>query len=199
MDMAASITGSIVVEAGRPLCGSIYSHISNAVRIQSNIQVLEKEMENLISIRNDMKSQLAKAEKDGKLPTIQVKEWLRNVEDFMIEVELIHEGKTANKKKLTRCFFSCSLRCRTGRKVSRMLKEVKELVKAGSFPGGLLTDIDTATVEHIPGPSIQDQTTASRTLAKVMDLLKNDGVHRIGVWAEFLIASNQLIFLRTQE
>ncbi|KAK0600094.1 hypothetical protein LWI29_011540 [Acer saccharum] len=139
-------------------------------------------MENLISIRNDMKSQLAKAEKDGKLPTIQVKEWLRNVEDFMIEVELIHEGKTANKKKLTRCFFSCSLRCRTGRKVSRMLKEVKELVKAGSFPGGLLTDIDTATVEHIPGPSIQDQTTASRTLAKVMDLLKNDGVHRIGVW-----------------
>ncbi|KAI9185406.1 hypothetical protein LWI28_006970 [Acer negundo] len=188
MDMAASITGSIVVEAGRHLCGSIYSNISNTVRIQSNIQVLEKEMENLISIRNDMKSQLAKAEKDGKLPTIQVKEWLRNVEDFMIEVELIQEGKTANKKKLTRCFFSCSLRYSTCKKVSRMLKEVKNLVKAGSFPGGLLTDIDTAiTVEHIPGPSIQDQTTASRTLAKVMDLLKNDGVQRIGVWVSELV------------
>ncbi|KAK1555781.1 hypothetical protein Q3G72_031190 [Acer saccharum] len=46
-------------------------------------------MKNLISIRKDMKSQLAKAEKDGKLPTIQVKEWLRNVEDFMLEVELM--------------------------------------------------------------------------------------------------------------
>ncbi|KAK0577715.1 hypothetical protein LWI29_037462 [Acer saccharum] len=87
--MAASITGSIAVEAGGYLCGSIYSNISNAVRIQSNIQVLEKEMKNLVSIRKDMKSQLAKAEKDGKLPTIQVKEWLRNVEDFMLEVELM--------------------------------------------------------------------------------------------------------------
>ncbi|KAI9200335.1 hypothetical protein LWI28_006160 [Acer negundo] len=117
--MASSITGSIVVEACCYLCGSIYSNISNTVRIQSNIQVLEKEMKNLISIRNDMKSQLAKAEKDGKLPTIQVKEWLRNVEYFMLEVE----------------------------------RRIKQL--------------------H------QDY---SRTLAKVINLLKNDGVQRIGVW-----------------
>ncbi|KAL5802617.1 hypothetical protein ACOSQ4_030922 [Xanthoceras sorbifolium] len=183
MEVVASITGSIVVEAGRLLCGSIYTKISNTVRIQSNINVLEKEMKNLISIRNDMRSQLAMAEKDGKLPSTEVKEWLRNVEDFMFEVGLMQEGMTANDKKLNRCFFSCSPPCRRCRKVSRMLKEVQDLVKAASFPNGLLTANDAAeTVEHIPGPSIQDQSTASKTLAKVMDLLKNDGVKRIGVW-----------------
>ena len=37
-------------------------------------------------------------------------------------------------------------------------------------------------VEHIPGPSIEDQTTASGTLEKIMDLLNDDGVRRIGIW-----------------
>ncbi|KAI8006076.1 Disease resistance protein [Camellia lanceoleosa] len=38
-------------------------------------------------------------------------------------------------------------------------------------------------VEHIPGPSIAGQSTASKNLMKVMDLLNDDdGVSRIGVW-----------------
>ena len=42
--------------------------------------------------------------------------------------------------------------------------------------------IEGGAVEHIPGPSIQDQTTPSRTLSQIMDLLTDDGVRRIGVW-----------------
>ncbi|KAI9187249.1 hypothetical protein LWI28_025950 [Acer negundo] len=37
-------------------------------------------------------------------------------------------------------------------------------------------------VEHIPGPSIVNQTTASQNLAQIMDLLNDDDVLRIGVW-----------------
>ncbi|GFZ06579.1 NB-ARC domain-containing disease resistance protein [Actinidia rufa] len=37
-------------------------------------------------------------------------------------------------------------------------------------------------VEHIPGPTIEGQTTASRNLMKVLNLLNDDSVNRIGVW-----------------
>jgi disease resistance protein RPS2 len=37
-------------------------------------------------------------------------------------------------------------------------------------------------VEHVPGPTILDQTTSSKTLAKTMALLSDDGVQRIGIW-----------------
>jgi disease resistance protein RPS2 len=37
-------------------------------------------------------------------------------------------------------------------------------------------------VEHIPGPTIQDQTTPSKTLAEIMALLSDDEVQRIGIW-----------------
>ena len=37
-------------------------------------------------------------------------------------------------------------------------------------------------VEHIPGPTIQDQTTASKMLDKTMTLLSDDEVRRISIW-----------------
>jgi disease resistance protein RPS2 len=37
-------------------------------------------------------------------------------------------------------------------------------------------------VEHIPGPTIQDQTAPSKTLDEIMALLSDDGVQRIGIW-----------------
>ena len=43
-------------------------------------------------------------------------------------------------------------------------------------------EYQTTAVEHIPAPSIEDQTTASLILAKLMNLLNDDEVGRIGVW-----------------
>lgn len=37
-------------------------------------------------------------------------------------------------------------------------------------------------IEYIPGPSIEDQTTALRTQAQLKELLSDDKVRRIGVW-----------------
>lgn len=110
MEVVASILGSVVAEAGRVPCGSICSDINDRVRIQSNVRALQKEKRNLINVRDDIKRLLALAEKDGNLPTTQVKQWLREVEDFILEMNFIQEGTTAKKKKFSRCFFRCCLR-----------------------------------------------------------------------------------------
>ncbi|KAB1225484.1 hypothetical protein CJ030_MR1G018623 [Morella rubra] len=41
---------------------------------------------------------------------------------------------------------------------------------------------DSGAVEHIPGPSIRDQTPASESLARTMTLLSDLKVQRIGIW-----------------
>ncbi|KAK9273108.1 hypothetical protein L1049_017915 [Liquidambar formosana] len=64
-----------------------------------------------------------------------------------------------------------------------MLKEVERLLKDGSFPDGIVAMSHLLeTVKYIPGPSIEHQTTASNTLAKTMNLLREDRVKRIGIW-----------------
>ncbi|KAL0379748.1 UNVERIFIED_CONTAM: putative disease resistance protein [Sesamum angustifolium] len=43
-------------------------------------------------------------------------------------------------------------------------------------------DPSIVTTEHMPAPTIEDQATASRNMATVMDLLRREDVKRIGIW-----------------
>lgn len=182
MEVVASILGSAVAEGGHVLCGPFCSKINNTVKIQSNLQALEKELEVLIGLRDDMICQLALAEKDGKVPRTQVKAWVRSVDEFIFEVDLMQESVRAKEKKHY-CFYSCCPQYRHGSKVARMLKEVQGLKSAGIFPAGLvIANPEAKSVEHIPGPSIEHQTTASKTLGKLMKLLDCDEIRRIGIW-----------------
>lgn len=183
MEVVASILGSAAAEAGHVLCGPFCSKINNTVKIQSNLQALEKELKVLIGLRDDMICQLALAEKDGKVPTTQVKAWVRSVDEFIFEVDLMQESVRAKEKKHSGCFCSCCPQYRHGSKVARMVKEVQGLKSEGIFPAGLvIANPEAKSVEHIPGPSIEHQTTASKTLGKLMKLLDSDGIRRIGIW-----------------
>ncbi|XP_058001364.1 disease resistance protein At4g27190 isoform X2 [Hevea brasiliensis] len=186
MDFVASTLGTVLVETGRLLCGSISSDISSCIRFRSKCNNLEKEMQNLISLRDDLNQELETAFKDGKLPTSQVKEWLQQVEEVMLQMNLIHEGMIANnnsKRKFCGWFLNYRQRCRLGKKMVRALNDIERLNKATNFPRGMVAKNHPApTVEHIPGPLIEDQTTATKTLAQLMELLNDDEVRRIGVW-----------------
>lgn len=100
MEVAASIISSILVPACDSLCSSTYPTIRITSKIQSNIDALEKERKNLVDLREDIKGQLALVEKEEKLPTLQVQNWLKEVEDFTLEVEMMKEVLEANKKRL---------------------------------------------------------------------------------------------------
>ncbi|KAF8409542.1 hypothetical protein HHK36_005620 [Tetracentron sinense] len=183
MDALVSIVGTIVVEAGRVLCGCEYPKINSLVKFQSNLDALKRDMKSLIDLENSLKEELVSEERNGKVATTQVNEWLREVEAIELTVNSIQAGTITNNENLCRCCLNCSLCCRLSREVEEKLKEVKRLLSASHFPRGVVAvNSRVKVVEHIPGPSIEGQPTASRNLGRVFDLLEDDGVRIIGIW-----------------
>ncbi|KAK4851194.1 hypothetical protein QYF36_013122 [Acer negundo] len=176
MEVVVAIIGSAVTEAGRSLCGSFPS-IKNFISFQSNISALEKEKKSLVDRQNKV------IEDVDYSSDAQMTLWLREVEQILLEVNSVQASMTASNLRLCGCFFNCSERYRLSKETARMLMEIERLLKAGDIAVKMVERKYLAkAVEHIPGPSIVNQTTASKNLAKVMDLLNDDDVLRIGVW-----------------
>ncbi|KAG6526765.1 hypothetical protein ZIOFF_016766 [Zingiber officinale] len=60
-------------------------------RPKSGIQKLEKEMARLRGKRDDIKNQIEEADRQGKIPTNQVSQWLREVEELEAQVAAIKQ------------------------------------------------------------------------------------------------------------
>ena len=82
MEVVASIVGSAVVATGWLVYGSLYSTIKSIVKIQSELDVFDKEMRSLIFLRDDVKDQTELAKKEGKVIRANVIEWLREVNEL---------------------------------------------------------------------------------------------------------------------
>ncbi|KAK1584483.1 hypothetical protein Q3G72_033394 [Acer saccharum] len=176
MEVVAAILGSAVTETCRSLCG-YYPSIKNFISFQSNLSALEKEKKSLVDLKNKV------IEDADYSSDAQMTQWLREVEEILLEVNSVPTGITANNGKLCGCFFNCSERYRLSKETARMLKEVERLLRAGDIAAKMVgRNYLTKAVEYIPGPSIVNQTTGSQHLAKVMDLLNDDDGLRIGVW-----------------
>ncbi|GFZ06589.1 hypothetical protein Acr_18g0007590 [Actinidia rufa] len=137
-------------------------------------------MGNLIDLRDNVKGQIEAAKGNGHIPAPAVTKWLQEFEDVKNDVISI-ETSVESERKCT-CP-SCCLSCALGGKIRKKLIEVRRLIEAASFPSGMVSEnYQVKKVEHIPGPTIEGQTTASRNLMKVLNLLNDDSVNRIGVW-----------------
>ncbi|KAF3947792.1 hypothetical protein CMV_026126 [Castanea mollissima] len=153
------------------------SKIKTTVNLKSNIAAVEKEMKSLMDRIKEVKHEKEANEKEGNEIRAQVVTWLEDVEKLQLRVNPI-QGK-----KPSACFLNCSKRYRESNEVEGILEEIKRLLEVGNFESGMAypTRIPR-TVEHIPGPSIQGQTTASKALEKTMRLLSDDRFQRIGIW-----------------
>jgi predicted nucleic acid-binding Zn-ribbon protein len=137
------------LETGRLLNGSVFSYIYNTVRFQSNVNTFEKEMDNLPDQRKRLKHELELADRNDKIATKKLNEWLQRIEKAILEVNSMQEGMLANKTNLCTCLRQYKL----GRKVGKILKEVERLQKAGSFHAGMvISNHQASTTRHIPGP-----------------------------------------------
>jgi disease resistance protein RPS2 len=182
MEVAGAAVGAVLGPICKLLCGCVSSKMTTALNLPSNLDVLVTQMKSLVDRREEVKDENEAAKKEGKEIRAQVVTWLEDVEKLELKVNPIQE-EMVNKKKPSACFLNCNKRYRESRKVEEILEEIKRLLQAGIFANGMVNPSrGPRAVEHIPGPSIQGQTTASKTLDKTMSLLYDDRYRNIGIW-----------------
>ncbi|XP_075671424.1 disease resistance protein At4g27190-like [Castanea sativa] len=183
MEVVGAAVGALVATTSELLCSCVSSKTKTTFNLHSDVAAVEQEMKSLTDRIKEVKGETEAAEKEGHKIRAQVVTWLKDVETLQPRVNAI-QGQMFNNKKPSRCFLNCRKRYRASREVEEILKEVKRLLLvAGSFDSGVvcLTGVPRA-VEHIPGPSIQGQDTASKKLDEIMKALDVEGVQRIGIW-----------------
>ena len=84
MEVVASIVGSPMAATVGLFCGSLYSMIKSTVKLQSDHDVFDKEMRNLIVLRDDVKDQTELDEKEGKVIRANVIKWQREIKSLRL-------------------------------------------------------------------------------------------------------------------
>ena len=187
MELAAAAFGAVLAPICNFLCGCVTSKITTALTLRSNLDAKDKDMKSLLDRRKEVEDEKKEAEKEGNVIRAQVVKWLDDVEKLQHSVE-----EMVNDKKPSACFLNCRKRYRASKEVEKTLQDIRELLEDGKFPNGVFDPKMLKKVEHIGGPSIQGQTTASEALAETMRLL-NDGVGRIGIWGPGGVGKTTLV------
>ncbi|XP_019175900.1 PREDICTED: probable disease resistance protein At4g27220 [Ipomoea nil] len=184
MEAVAGIIGSALTEPFKVLFGSIYAAMKNRFKIHSNYKHLERDITLVLDLKTHLRRGLNDEQLQHLLPTAQVEDWLRKVEE--LENNFNSLRSTVTECGITSDSASCcsgSLHCKLSNDIAKQIVKAKQLIEEGKPFEDKIVGIPVARpVQYIAVTSIEDQPTASRNLAKMMDLLKSKEYKRIGVW-----------------
>ncbi|XP_034677938.1 disease resistance protein At4g27190-like [Vitis riparia] len=184
MEFLSACLSSAVSSFSQHLCGFICSAFGNPLAFESNYSHLQQGLERL----NDLKSRVDRNH-DESVPGVN--DWWINVEQTGCKMSPMHAKIEANKKRCCGGFKNLFLQ---SREVAEALKEVRGLEVRGNCLANLLAaNRQARAVEHMPVESIDRQPAASKNLATIMDLLKDDEVRTIGVWGQAGIGKTTLV------
>ncbi|KAK4411145.1 Disease resistance protein [Sesamum angolense] len=193
MEVLAAVVGSLLAEPSRALCTFLRAKLRNPLHFTANLVALDKEMTDLIECRNQLREHLALAAAAGLQAPSQVRDWLGKVNRLEHQLcSLKHDlALRANNSACPSCLCCTTL----SDHVARRLGEARKLISdAGEFLESMAgPDTSVVRSEYIPAPTIDDQATASRNMAKVMDLLSSKDVKRIGIWGMAGVGKTTLI------
>lgn len=159
---------------------SIARKISPALSIDEQIATLATELDELKETRNDVKTQVEKAEVEGSTGTSQVRGWLQRVESAEDRASLILTKDSERRKRSACCTLSRPSVYKAGKRVDKMLGEVRELKNKGfDLEKIVCNGLTSRSVEEIPSrPTVG----LDVTLGQVYKHLEEDGVGIIGIY-----------------
>nr|GLL16619.1 disease resistance protein At4g27190-like [Ipomoea trifida] len=181
MEAVAEIIGSALIEPFKLVFGSIYSAIKNRFKIHSNYNHLERDITLVLALKSRLRSGVDDDELQHLLPTTQVQDWLSRVEELEKNFNNCVRSITSDAAS---CCSRSLLHCKLSNTIAKQIVKAKQLIEEGKpFENMIVGVVPVARpVQYIEVASIKDQPTASRNLAKMMDLLKSEEYKRIGVW-----------------
>nr|GLL17215.1 disease resistance protein At4g27190-like [Ipomoea trifida] len=184
MEAIAAIIGSALIEPFKVVFGSIYAAMKNRFKIHSNYNHLERDITLVLALKSRLRSGLADEQLQHLLPTTQVQDWLINVEE--LENHFNSLRSTVTESGITSDSASCcsrSLHCKLSNNIAKQIVKAKQLIEEGKSFENIIVGVPVARpVQYIEVTSIKGQPTASKNLAKMMDLLKCEKYKSIGVW-----------------
>nr|GLL17214.1 probable disease resistance protein At4g27220 [Ipomoea trifida] len=185
MEAVAAIIGSALIEPFKVVFGSIYAAMKNRFKIHSNYNHLERDITLVLALKSRLRSGLADEQLQHLLPTTQVQDWLIKVEE--LENHFNSLRSTVTESGITSDSASCcshSLHCKLSNNIAKQVAKAKQLIEEGKHFDNMIVGVIPVArpVQYIEVTSIKGQSTASRNLAKMMDLLKSEEYKRIGVW-----------------
>ncbi|XP_057485026.1 disease resistance protein UNI-like isoform X1 [Actinidia eriantha] len=167
-------------EFGRCLWVSIAKRINYAKNLSKNLKNLDKKASELGTRRDDIDAQIER-EKPYKTPTKECEEWKKNVEEMKTNITIIKSEFEVENKCLIGLCPNIFVRMKLGERLVNMICEVEELLKKSKFENSFLTDSPPLKVEK---KLVQDSLTASasNTLEKVLDKIRDKTTPKIGIW-----------------
>ncbi|XP_059648125.1 disease resistance protein UNI-like isoform X2 [Cornus florida] len=175
--MADLLILGAVTAVGSGLGFYIAKNVRNTFHFQKNFNSLRDEMEKLMEQRNVVKRMVERAESVQMQSTEQVKGWLRSVEEFNSEVEVLLE-QVAAKEIQKKCLVICP-RLKLSKKILKKLKVLTDLKSAGNF-STVAEALPPGRVEEVP---LEMTVGLDSAFDKVWDLLgRNDEVGIIGIF-----------------
>ncbi|KAK4414608.1 Disease resistance protein [Sesamum alatum] len=181
MEVVASVVDALLAEPCRALLTFLRAKLKNPLHFTANLRDLDAEMELLIRRRDQLTERLRLIATAGLQEPSGGREWLGKVNTLDARVRSLKEDLASGPRNSER---SCCLRCsKLSDHVAIRLGEARQLTSDGEILDGMIgPDPFPVKSEFIPVPTIDDQATASRNMANVMDLLSREDVSRIGIW-----------------
>ncbi|KAJ3670440.1 hypothetical protein LUZ60_010764 [Juncus effusus] len=174
-----SIIGSVLSSIISYACNSLIVHMGYAFKLKCNLLELTNFAERLEAKKEDIKMEIAIAERRQQTCKHEVKEWLQRVATIGIEMEAIKEAYEKRSCLLGHSSFDIISNHRLSKRANIKLQEAKELYDRGAF--------DVLALE-LPPPNVEEKIIASsivgmeNNVKKVLGYVNDENIAIIGIW-----------------
>ncbi|KAK1294870.1 Disease resistance protein RFL1 [Acorus calamus] len=173
---------SPVTEVVKCVYNPAVRYVGYAKNLKKNLENLDKAATDLYDRRDEIQQLIRNNAGVGKIPSPRCETWLKRVED--IEKQMVEMKEKCEQEK--KCFkgFCPNVysRMMSGKHVVVTIAEVSELVNTFKSDEGVLVDAPMRSAEMVSAPRVEVDSSTTRTVQKILELIRDGYKQRIGVW-----------------